>query len=412
MKAEIISIGDEILIGQVVNTNASWIGEQLTGIGIEVGRNIVIPDNREEILRALEDAGSRAELVIITGGIGPTKDDITKKVIASVLGRKMVSHKPTLIKIQKKLQKLTSQISKIDDRVALYPEGAEILDNPVGNAPGLIIHEENKIIMLLPGVPRELKAIMDKSAVSYLTKYKEKNYIVKQHILKTWGLPEAKIAEIIEDLMGENKNPLVGLRANIEGVKISIIAKGGNSAVAAKLIEDMENTIKQKLGDYIYATGETSMEKVVGMLLSINKKTISVAESITGGMITKKITDIPGSSGYFLSSMITYSNESKIRDLKIPADLIKENGAVSEQACKAMASSIRKISGSDIGLAATGIAGPSGGTSKKSVGLTFTGLAAGKECKVEKHQFSGTRAAIRIQTTQAALDMVRRQLTE
>ena len=235
--------------------------------------------------------------------------------------------------------------------------------------------------------------------------------MIKHHILKVWGLPESQVGEMLEDVMGENKNPLVGLRVDVEeGVKVSITARGGSVTIAQKLIEDMENTIKQKLGDYIYATGETSMEKVVGMLLSINKKTIAVAESITGGLVAKKITDVPGSANYFLSSMVTYSNESKIRDLKIPEELLKENGAVSEQVAKAMALAIKNISSADIGLAATGIAGPSGGTSNKSVGIAFVGIATELGCKVEKHQFSGIRDVIRIKTAQTALDMVRRHL--
>ncbi len=193
-------------------------------------------------------------------------------------------------------------------------------------------------------------------------------------------------------------------------LKSASLQGGGNITIANKLIEDMENTIKQKLGDYIYGTGETSMEKIVGMLLSLNKKTIAVAESVTGGLVAKKITDVPGSSNYFLSSMVTYSNESKIRDLKIPEELIKEHGAVSEQACKAMALAIKNISSADIGLATTGIAGPVGGVNEKSVGLAFIGLATELGCKVEKYLFSGTRDVIRIKTAQTALDMVRRHL--
>ena len=212
--------------------------------------------------------------------------------------------------------------------------------------------------------------------------------------------------------MGENKNPLVGLRVDVEeGVKVSITAKGGSVTIAQKLIEDMENIVKQKLGDAVYATGETSMEKVIGMLLSINKKTIAIAESITGGLISKKITDIPGSSNYFLSGMVTYSNESKIKDLKIPEELIKENGAVSEQVAKAMALAVKNISSANIGLSTTGIAGPSIGTTNKSLGLVFIGLATdNKGCQVEKYQFSGTRSMIRTKTAQTALDMVRKYL--
>jgi nicotinamide-nucleotide amidase len=411
MSAEIINVGNELLNGETVNTNASYLAKKLQELGIDLQYQTSVADDSSRLKKIITQALTRSSIIIITGGLGPTKDDITKKVVAEVLERKIISHQPTLAKIKNTIQKLTSAASKINERVALYPEEAEILENPIGTAPGLIISKDEKIIILLPGVPRELKAITEKSVISRLSKYKEKNHIIKHQILKVWGLPEVKVAETIEDLMGENKNPLIGLRPDIEeGIKISITARGGSSKVVHKLIEDMESTIKQKFGDYIYATGEASMEKIVGMLLSINKKTIAVAESVTGGLVAKKITDIPGSSDYFLSAMVTYSNESKIRDLKIPEELIKENGAVSEKVCKAMALAIKNISSADIGLATTGIAGPSGGSSKKSVGLTFIGLAINNGCKVEEHQFSGTREMIRIKTALSALDMVRRYL--
>ena len=409
MPAEIINVGDELLNGETVNTNASYLAKKIQELGIELNYQTSVADDSIRLQKVLKRALSRSSIIIITGGLGPTKDDITKNVVAGVLGKQLVLHESTLAKIQSKLQNLTSTIIKSNNRVALYPDGAEILDNPIGTAPGLIISENEKKIILLPGVPSELKAITEKSVIPYLARHKEKNHVIKHQILKVWGMPESQVGEILEDIMGENKNPLVGLRVDVEdGVKVSITARGGSVTIAQKLIEDMENTIKQKLGDCIYGTGETSMEKIVGMLLSLNKKTIAVAESVTGGLVAKKITDVPGSSNYFLSSMVTYSNESKIRDLRIPEELIKEHGTVSEQVCKAMALAIKNISSADMGLATTGIAGPAGGVNEKSVGLTFIGLATELGCKVEKYLFSGTRDVIRIKTAQTALDMVRR----
>ena len=411
MSAEIINVGDELLNGETVNTNAAYLAEKIQELGIELHYQTTVGDDSIRLQKTLKRALTRSSIIIITGGLGPTKDDITKDVVVGVLGKQLIAHEPTLLKIQSKLKELASTITKNNEKIALYPEGAEVLDNPIGTAPGIIIPENEKRIILLPGVPIELKAITEKSVIPYLLRYREKNSIIRHQILKVWGMPESKVGEILEDVMGENKNPLVGLRVDIEeGVKVSITAKGGSVTIVHKLIEDMENTIKQKLGDYIYSTGETSMEKVVGMLLSINKKTIAVAESITGGLIAKKITDVPGSSNYFLSSMVTYSNESKIRDLKIPEELIKEYGAVSEQAAKAMALAVKNIESANIGLSVTGIAGPSGGSSNKSLGLVFIGLATEIGCQVEKYQFSGTRSMIRTKTAQSALDMVRRHL--
>ena len=412
MSAEIINVGDELLNGETVNTNAAYIAGKLQELGIELHYQSSVGDDSLKLQKIFKRALVRSSIIIITGGLGPTKDDITKNAVADVLGKKLVIHELTLTKIHTKLKELTSVIvSKSNEKVALYPEGAQILDNPIGTAPGIIISENETEIILLPGVPIELKAITEKSLIPYLARRKEKNFVVKHQILKTWGLPEAQIGEILEDIMGENKNPLVGLRADsTEGVKVSITARGGRVTIVQKLIEDVENIVKQKLGDYIYATGDSSMEKVVGMLLSLNKKTIAVAESVTGGLIAKKITDVPGSSNYFLSSMVTYCDESKVRDLKIPEALLKEHGAVSAQVAKAMALAIKNISSADIGLASTGIAGPSGGTSKKSLGLVFIALATETGCKVENYQFSGTRSMIRAKTAQTALDMVRRYL--
>jgi len=411
MSAEIINVGDELLNGETINTNATYLAGRLQEFGIDLNYQTAIGDDSLRMQKVLKRAFSRSSVIIITGGLGPTKDDITKKVVAEVLGKQLVSHEPTLLKIRNKLKDLTSAISKTNEKIALYPEGAQILDNPIGTAPGIIISENDKKIVLLPGVPDELKAITEKNTLLLFAGNREKNHVIKHQILKIWGISEAKVGELLEDIMGENKNPLVGLRANAEeGIKVSITAKGGSGAIAQKLIEDMENTVKNKLGDNIYATGETSMEKVVGMLLTLNKKTISVAESVTGGLIAKKITDVPGSSRYFLSGMVTYSNESKIKDLKIPEALIKQHGAVSAQVAKAMALAVKNSSSASIGLSTTGIAGPSGGTHNKSLGLVYIGLAAEEEFKVEEHQFSGTRWMIRAKTAQTALDMVRRYL--
>ncbi len=411
MPAEIINVGDELLNGETINTNAAYLAAKLQEFGIELNYQTSIGDDSIRLKKVLKRALSRSSVIIITGGLGPTKDDITKKVVADVLGKQLVSHEPTLSKIRNKLKDLTSSISKTNEKIALYPEGAQILDNPIGTAPGIIISENNKNVILLPGVPDELKAVTEKNMLSFFAENREKNHVIKHQILKVWGIPEAKVGEILEDIMGENKNPLVGLRANVEeGIKVSITARGGSGVIAQKLVEDMETTVKNKLGDNIYATGETSMEKVVGILLTLNKKTIAVAESITGGLISKKITDVPGSSNYFLSGIITYSNESKIKDLKIPEELIKEHGAVSEQVAKAMALAIKNSSSANIGLSTTGIAGPSGGTHNKSLGLVYVGFATEEEIKVEEYQFSGTRSMIRAKAAQTALDMVRRHL--
>jgi len=410
MSAEIITVGDELLTGEAVNTNAAYLAKKLQELGIDLCYQTSVGDDGLRLKKVFTQALSRSSIIVITGGLGPTKDDITKEVIAGVLERKMVVHKPTFMKIQNRLNKGRMNVTKSIQKVALCPEGAEILDNPVGTAPGIILTEGEKKIILMPGVPGELKSIVEQQLAPYLMRFREKNYMVKQQILKVWGLPESKVGDLLEDLMGESRNPLVGLRTKTDGIEISIIAKGGSPTSAGRLIERTEQKIKERLGDCVYATGDVSMEKVVGMLLSINKKTIAIAESITGGLISKKITDIPGSSQYFLEAVVSYSNDSKIRNLKVPQEVIKKHGAVSAQVCKAMATEIKSLSSADIGLATTGIAGPSGGTRTKPVGLTFIGLATENGYMVENYRFVGTRLTIRTRAAQAGLDMVRRYL--
>jgi len=369
-----------------------------------------VGDNSSKLRTVLLQALQRSSFIILSGGLGPTKDDLTKKVVAEALEKKMVIHKPTLASLKKRYEKRGIALSKNNYSMAMCPPDAQVLPNPLGAAPGLIIPHKEKQIILLPGVPSELKAIVEDELIPYLLKQKEKNYVIKKQVLKVWGLPESAVGEQLEDLMEENQNPKVGLRAKIEGIEISIVARAGTPLTAEQLIETTESEIRKRLGDDIYGTGDTTMEKVVGMLLSIKKKTVAIAESLTGGLISSLITNIPGSSNYFKEARITYSNESKVALLEIPEELIKKHGAVSKEVGEEMAKNIRRIAGTDIGLSATGIAGPGGGDSKKPVGLVFVGISTEEEVKVEKYQFMGTRAMAKKRTALATLDMLRRYL--
>ena len=416
MAAEIINVADELLTGELLNTNASYLADKLQEYGIELCYQTSVVDDPDRLKKVLKEACSRSSIIIITG-LGHRVDDITKEMVATIVNKKMTLHKPTLKKLKKYLittdrsnPQKTPRLNKSTYKVAMYPEGSEVLENPVGITPGIVITKEDKKIILLPGERDELRSLVEGKLIPYLRRYKEKNLVVKRHILRTWGLGEPEMREALQDLMGENKNPLIRLRLKEEEVEVSIVAKGGSFQFVEKLIEEVEEKIRERLGDHVYATGDISMEKVVGLLLTINKKTIAVAESVTGGLISKKITEIPGSSKYFLEGMITYSNDSKTRHLEVPKELIERYGSVSKEVCEAMAVGIRRLSSSDIGLATTGIAGPSGATKNKPVGITYIGLATEKGCEVEEHKFIGTRTMVRKKASQAALDMVRRYL--
>jgi len=399
MKAEIITIGDEILSGQSTDTNSTYLGEKLSHLGIQVIFKTSVGDNIKNISEAIHNALNRADLVITTGGLGPTNDDLTKKAVVKVFKRNLVFHEEILKRVENNFRKRKISMPKINQNQALIPQGAKALDNQWGTAPGIFIQEKRKLFFALPGVPLEMRSIMESEVSKMLQKKTKAKFF--QRRLKTTGIPESAIYEKIKRLLKTKTDVGIAFLPGFLGVDIKLVSESEDES------KEIEKEIKKLLGNKIYGEGDISLEQVVGKLLLDKKKTISVAESCTGGLIGKRFTNVPGSSQWFEGGVITYSNQAKMELLNVPKDFLEKYGAVSEQVAILMAEGIRRISKTDYGLSSTGIAGPTGGTSEKPVGLAFIGFAHENDSFAKEFIFGEDRNTNRERTAQAALNLVR-----
>ncbi len=418
MRSIIISIGDEVLIGQVVNTNASWLGRELLSIGIPAERIITVSDNEKEILKEFKNAFENYDVVVVTGGLGPTHDDITVKTVAKFFKSEYVLNEKVLKHVKSIFARRNITMPVVNIGQALVPEIATVLENKTGTAPGLLIDKNGKVFCVMPGVPYEMKYISQTGLFPYLSKkYKKKiTHVIKQKTLHTIGIGESLLAEQIGDINKIVRRgngfevKLAFLPANYE-VRLRITAIAKNSLKADKLIKDAQKLITKKAGKYIYSTTEDSIEKTVGGILKKKKLTIAAAESCTGGLITSKLTDISGSSDYVMDAIVAYSNEAKRRLLGVRAETIKKYGAVSKQAAIEMARGIRKRSKTDIGISVTGIAGPTGARIGKPVGLVWIGYSDKKVTFAKDFIFTKDRLRNKDIMAKMALEIVRNQLT-
>jgi len=406
MKADIISIGDEILYGQIADTNSTFIAEKLSGEGIEVVFSTNVGDDVSRIAEAFDAAKSRADVIIATGGLGPTSDDLTKKAIVKVFKRKLVFHEKILKEIEKSFEKRGQLMPKINQNQALLPQGAKPLANRWGVAPGIFIEEENTLFFALPGVPQEMKWMLESEVLPILRSDKPKTFVIHRK-LRTTGIPESAIYEKIEGLIDPKGDVKIAFLPSYGGVDIRLTVTPKQAVEGEAKIEELEKKIREILGTYIYGTDDQVLEEVVGDLLSERGKTIAVAESCTGGLIGAKFTNISGSSKYFERGVVTYSNQAKMELLKVPPETIEKYGAVSEEVALLMAEGVRKLAKTDYGLSATGIAGPTGGTPEKPVGLVHIGFAHENDSFAQKFQFAEDRLTNRERAAQAALNMVR-----
>ncbi len=409
MRAEIIATGTELLSGGIMETNSVFLSQELTEIGIEPAFKTVVGDVEKDMEDALRTAMGRVNAVIVTGGIGPTEDDMTRKAVARVLRKRLVLSEDALRSIKAVFAAKGKKYPVAGDRQALLPGGSRILANPVGVAPGFYYHDAEKFVAVLPGVPEEMRAMYRESLRQPLQDLFGGKSVIRRKVLHTCGLSESQVNGLIQDVL-KQKRPVVGLSARDTGVDIRIMAREGSRAHALTAIERTEAEVRKKLGDAVYGVDGQSIEEIVGALLNQRKMTISVAESCTGGLIGGRLTNVPGSSEYFERGAVTYSNASKTGLLGVPEELIDRHGAVSREVAAAMAQGIRERSGTDLGLAVTGIAGPGGGTPEKPVGLVYVALASKSGLQVDEHRFLGTRDQIRRRTVQTGLDTVRRYL--
>ncbi len=408
MNAEIIAVGTEILLGDIVNTNSQFLAGRLADFGISLFHQSVVGDNPERLLKEFSDAFERCNLIITTGGLGPTTDDITKEIAAEFFNKPMVLDERSLKNLEAIFTKQGSTLSEGNRKQAYFPEACRILPNDHGTAPGCIISEDNKTIIVLPGPPREVYPMFENYVVPYLKTLTD-NVIVSK-VLRVIGLGESVMASKVQDIIDKNTNPTVAPYAKQGESILRITARAKTDAQGFELIAPIEKKIRERLGKAVYGTDDDSIEAVIARLLMDRHLTISVAESCTGGMISAKLVDFPGISEVFMEGAVTYSNNAKINRLGVRPETLKKFGAVSSETAMEMAAGIAKSSGTDIGLSTTGIAGPIGGSEKKPVGLVYIGLYINKNVKYIKANFPGTREMIRLRATIAALDLLRKEL--
>lgn len=410
MQAEIISIGTELILGKTVNTNASYLSKKLASLGIDLFYHTTVGDNRMRLFTVLKRAMHRSDIVITTGGLGPTEDDLTLEVIAQATCRKLILNLSVLKVIKEHFQRRHIPMPKANIRQALIPEKALVLKNDFGTAPGLIIPYDKKVLIALPGVPGEMRPMVERDVIPYLAKNFAGEYVIASHLIRTTGLAESQINQKIKNLLKLKPPVTVGIYAHIDSVDLNITAKAKNRRNAERLINRVERKIRSRLKEYIYGFDNQTLEEVVARALNKRKKTVAIAESCTGGLISKRLTNISGSSRYFLLGVVAYSNQAKQSLLGVPLPILKRFGAVSKEVARLMARNIRQLAKTDLGMGVTGIAGPKGATEEKPVGLTFIALATSAKIQCRQFNFHGDRDAVRQQASQAALDMLRRLL--
>ena len=408
MKAEILCVGTELLLGDIVNTNAQYISKKLANMGIEVYHQSVIGDNENRLLEELKRAFNYCDLVITTGGLGPTKDDLTKESIAKFFQETLLLHQESLKQIEKRLSCFNKSMTENNKKQAYFPGNCKILENPNGTAPGFILEKNNKIVIVLPGPPYEMQPMFENKVTPYLEKLT--NSIIKSKVLRITGLGESEVADLISDILENQTNPTVAPYAKPGETILRITAKADCEEKALNLISPVEEKINQILGDNIYGTSETSLEEVVSNILVKRNLTIATAESCTGGLLAGKLINFPGISSVFLEGAITYSNESKINRLNVKKETLEKYTAVSREVALEMAEGIAKSAGTNIGISTTGVAGPSGGAYDKPVGLVYIGLYINGKTFVKELNYSGNRQFIRNITVTRALDFLRRKL--
>jgi len=411
-KASIVSVGNEVLSGQTVDTNASYLSEQLLSISLPVVSCYAIGDDIDSIVRALNLASSDADVVLATGGLGPTDDDLTRQAFAKFLGTELQLENQLLKRIEDFFTQRNLQMPEKNKIQAYIPSGAKALANNTGTAPGITAEVKGKLFIALPGVPLEMKRMFEESVFPQLKKLASESRQVQIAIrkLKCFGAGESTISELLGSLCRRGRNPLINCTVGHGVITLHIIATAKDKDKAQQMVEKDEELLRNLLGALVYGTGEQSLAKVVGQKLAQQKKTIAVAESCTGGILAKLITDIPGASRYFTRGWVTYSNDAKNSELGIPPHLIEKYGAVSEKVARSMAQGARKRAGTDFAIGITGIAGPTGGSEQKPVGLVYISVDSDSDCETQRFIFFHDRGFIRLRAAQTALNMLRLRL--
>lgn len=408
--AEIITVGDELLIGQTVDTNSAWMGMQLSMRGIRVNRITSVSDRKEEIVSALGEALKRAPLVLITGGLGPTSDDITKQTLAEFFDTKLVLNQDVLAEVTQRITRRNLEMNENNRRQAMVPENCRVLVNHAGTAPGMLFEKDGKIIVSMPGVPSEMKHIMQEHVLPLVSSMAGGRTIIHRNIM-TYGTFEAKLAERLETF--ETELPAMVKLAYLPAqgvIKLRLTSTGDDYELVRKTVDEQVRKLYGIIPDVIYGEDEVTLEETVGKLLFDNKLTVSTAESCTGGRIASMITTVPGSSAWFRGSVVAYDNSIKTGVLGVDPVIISRHGAVSEETVRAMAAGMRKLAATDYSVAVTGIAGPTGGTPDKPVGTVWIAVASPGGVVAEKHRFADDRQVNISRSASTALNLLRKQI--
>jgi nicotinamide-nucleotide amidase len=407
MKAEIIAVGSELLTPDRVDTNSLFLTAQLNRLGIEVTRKTVVGDELADLREAFADAIERSELVIASGGLGPTEDDRTREAVADLLGRKLSRDPAVMSMIEARFRQIGRAMSEVNARQAMVPEGATVLENRRGTAPGLWLEARGRIVVLLPGPPHELKAMFNAQVESRLARLSTGVRLLARE-LRVAGMGESDVDQRIAPIYTRYKNVQTTILTAPGEIQVHLRAWSADAAAADRELQEIQDSIVMTLGEAVFTTAGESMEEVVARELTLQHATIATAESCTGGLLAERLTRISGSSAYFLGGVVSYSNTLKSAWVDVPAEIIESRGAVSPEVAVALADGIRRRTGATLGIGITGVAGPTGGTPEKPVGTVHIAIAAASGSKERGVFFPGDRDRIRWQASQSALDLVRR----
>ena len=408
MRAELVIVGTELLLGEIVDTNGPFIAGHLADLGIDVYYKSTVGDNLTRLQEVLSRALGRSDLVLISGGLGPTEDDLTREAVSLAAGCPLEEDAQALRWIENRFLERygsLSAMSPLNRKQALFPQGSEVIPNPVGTAPGFWLEKQGRIVVALPGVAQELRAMFSETVLPKLRKLSGPEALIIRN-LHFSGIGESSLAQLLADLIAEQTNPTLALYASGGTVRVRLAVKAASREQGLALIAPLEEEIKRRAGEYFYGVDKESLEEVVAKAFLERGLTLAVAESCTGGLIAHRLTNIPGSSGFFQRGYVVYTNQAKIEDLGVQPATLAAFTAYSPEVAREMAAGVRSRAGTDYGLAVTGIAGPGGAAPNKPVGLAYIGLACGDNTIVQRHFWKGTREQIKERLACAALQLL------
>jgi nicotinamide-nucleotide amidase len=410
VKAEVLTIGDELLRGEIIDSNKSFLSDRLLGLDIETRFHASVRDDPPDMIDAFERAAARSDVVLVSGGLGPTRDDLTAEVLAQAFGRKLVLDAEALADIRAFFASVGREMTENNATQAYLPDGAEVLPNPIGTAPGFLVDEKSTLFFCMPGVPREMTRMMDEQVLPRIAaRLGAETGVIRATLLRTFGMGESTLDAELADL-ARSGDVSLGFRTSFPDNYLRPVARAATAEEAEARLADVCSAIRERLGALVYAEGDVTLEQVAGDLLRERGRTIAVAESCTGGLIAEKLTDVPGASRCVLGGVVAYANTAKRDLLGVPEALLEEHGAVSEPVVRAMAEGVRARFGADLGIATTGISGPDGGSEEKPLGLVHLALADGERTHADHFVFPLDRTRHRLLTAQVAIDWVRRAM--